>query len=380
MAQTPYFPPATGTWETIPPSELNWCQEPIDELYDFLETEQTKSFIVLKDGKIVLEHYFGTYTQDSLWVWFSAGKSLRAMLVGIAQEDGLLSIDDKTSDYLGTGWTSMPQQQEDSITIWHHLTMTTGLDETDFSCTDPTCLTYAAPAGTRWFYHNAPYSLLKNVLENASGQTINQYTNSSIKNPIGMQSGFWLTLGYNSFYFSKARDMARFGILVQNNGTWNSQSILGDMNYMTDMLNTSQAMNPSYGYLWWLNGKSSFIPPGVATSFPGPLAPDAPSDVVTAAGSQGQYISYSPSSKLMVIRQGNSNNPNLAATTLINDIWERVGQLDCTTGISEIQTETNKVVLDRFNTYGQQVDATYVGVQIIHYEDGSTRKMVRPFY
>lgn len=54
-AQTSYFPPASGNWETIPPSELNWCQEPIDDLYSFLETEQTKSFIVLKDGKIVLE-------------------------------------------------------------------------------------------------------------------------------------------------------------------------------------------------------------------------------------------------------------------------------------------------------------------------------------
>jgi CubicO group peptidase (beta-lactamase class C family) len=375
-AQTSYFPPASGNWETIQPSELNWCQEPIDDLYSFLETEQTKSFIVLKDGKIVLEQYFGTYTQDSLWFWFSAGKTLRAMLVGIAQEDGLLSIDDKTSDHLGTGWTSMPQQQEDSITIWHQLTMTTGLDEADFECTDPSCLVYSAPAGSRWFYHNAPYSLLKNVLESASSQTLNQYTNTSIKNPIGMGSGFWLGVGYNTFYISKARDMARFGILVQNNGSWDGQTILGDTDYINDMLNTSQPLNPSYGYLWWLNGKPSYIPPGLSFSISGALAPDAPTDVVTAIGSQGQYISFSPSSGLMVIRQGGSNSNDLAAVTLLNNIWERVGQLECSVGISEVQTQTERTEIDRFNSYGQRVDKTYNGIQIIRYQDGSTRKLL----
>lgn len=378
-AQTSYFPPENGLWDTIAPAELNWCEQPINELYDFLEEEQTKSFIVLKDGKIVLEKYFGTYTQDSLWFWFSAGKSLRAMLVGIAQEDGLLSINDKTSDHLGTGWTSMPQSQEDSITIWHQLTMSTGLDESDFECTDPSCLTYAAPAGTRWFYHNAPYNLLKDVLESATGQTLNQYTNNSIENTIGM-SGFWISVLYNTFYLSTARDMARFGILVQSNGVWDGQTVLGDTDYINDMLNTSQSMNPSYGYLWWLNGKSSYIPPGIAISLPGALAPDAPDDVVTAAGSQGQYISFSPSSGLMVIRQGGSNDNDLAAITLINDIWERVGLLMCNVGVDELNPRTDKEEVGRFNVLGQPIENSYNGLQVIKYNDGSFRKEYRTAY
>ena len=56
IAQTLYFPPLTGTaWETIAPGELGWCDDRIDSLYDLLEDNNTKAFIILKDGKIVLE-------------------------------------------------------------------------------------------------------------------------------------------------------------------------------------------------------------------------------------------------------------------------------------------------------------------------------------
>ena len=336
-AQELYFPPIGGDdWETLSPDSLNYCSDKIDALYDFLEMEETRSFLLLKDGKIVLEKYLNGFTQDSSWIWFSAGKSLRAVLVGIAQEEGYLDIQDKSSDYLGTGWTSMPAAQEDSIKVWHHLTMTTGLDESDFACTDPACLTYSADPGTRWYYHNAPYNLLKTITENATGISTLVYTNTRVKNKIGMQSGFWLPFGYNTFFFSRARDMARFGLLIQAGGTWDSNTVvLGDTEYLDQMLNTSQNLNPAYGYLWWLNGKDSYIPPGTPLSFNGPISPDAPSDVVSAAGGQGQFISISPSTGLMMIRQGSSASTDLAALSVHNAIWERIMNLECTTSTQD---------------------------------------------
>ena len=91
-AQT-YFPPLTGTtWSTTDPATLGWCQDSIDQLYDWLELSDSKAFIVLKDGKIVLEKYFGTFTADSFYVWNSAGKTLTAYAIGIAQYNGLLDI------------------------------------------------------------------------------------------------------------------------------------------------------------------------------------------------------------------------------------------------------------------------------------------------
>lgn len=132
----------------------------------------SKAFLVLKDGRIVIEHYFGTFTQDSLWYWASAGKSLTAFLVGKAQEEGFLDINDPSSDYLGAGWTSCTPLQEGAITVRNQLTMTTGLDDGtgDTDCTDPACLQYLARPGTRWAYHNAPYTMLDGVISMRPGK------------------------------------------------------------------------------------------------------------------------------------------------------------------------------------------------------------------
>lgn len=325
-----YFPPLIGNnWETISPTSLNWCDDDIEALYDFLEVEQTKSFILLKDGKIVLEQYFGDFGQDSLWIWYSAGKSLRATLVGIAQAEGLVNIEDSSADYLGQGWSSLSPEKEALITIRHQLTMTSGLDETEFSCITPNCLTYVADAGTRWAYHNGSYNLLKPILEKVSGQTLNQYTNTRIRNTIGMWSGFWLDVGNNSFFVSRARDMARFGLLIANQGVWKETTILKDSAFYDQMVNTSQNLNPSYGYLWWLNGKEGYIPPGSTDFIEGPIAPDAPSDVFLAAGSQGQFIGISPDNGWVMIRQGNYTTNSLAALDLHNQIWKRIMSLEC---------------------------------------------------
>jgi len=342
-AQSIYFPPADGNeWETLALDSLNWCEERVDSLYEFLELQGTKSFILLKDGKIVLERYFGTFSQDSSWVWFSAGKSLRAVLIGIAQEEGLLNINDRISEYLGRGWTSLSQAREDSITIWHQLTMTSGLNELFFTCTNPECLRYVADAGTRWVYHNSPYNLLKDVLENASGENINQFTTSRVKEKISMRSGFWVNSGFNSFFFSRARDMARFGLLAQNKGWWGDTPILEDSVYAEQMIRTSQTLNPSYGYLWWLNGKDSYIPPGLPISQPGSIVPDAPSDVFFAAGAQGQYISISPGQGLVMVRQGLEVSGDLASLNLHNEIWKRVMNLSCST-VSQNPTLDNQI-------------------------------------
>lgn len=87
LAQDSYFPPLSGDqWATIDPKDLDWCEEGVAGLYSFLEEKETKAFIVLKDGKIAVEKYFGTFTKDSIWYWASAGKSLAGFLTGMAQE------------------------------------------------------------------------------------------------------------------------------------------------------------------------------------------------------------------------------------------------------------------------------------------------------
>lgn len=329
-----YFPPANpATWETTSPATLGWCQQRIDSLYSLLDRNNTKAFILLKDGRIVLEKYFNGHTSTSMWYWASAGKSLTAVLVGLAQQNGNLSLADKTSKYLGSGWTGCTQAQEDKITVRHQLTMTTGLDDAvaDPFCTQPSCLTYKADPGTRWAYHNAPYTLLDSVMEKATGQTLNAFANQKIKTKTGMD-GLFIRQGYNNVFFSTARSMARFGLFILNKGNWNGNQILTDTAYFRSMVNTSQNLNKSYGYLWWLNGKVSFMVPQSQFVFPGSMNPHAPDDMIAAMGKDGQFINVLPSKNMVWIRMGNAPDESPVPFLFNDKISEYISLLSCPSG------------------------------------------------
>lgn len=318
-----YFPPSqSATWETSSIIELGWNSEGEQPLRDFLEEKNTKAFIILKDGKIVTEWYFGDHTQNTSWYWASAGKTLTAFTVGIAQETNLLDINDKTSDYLGTGWTSLEQEKEDLITIWNQLTMTSGLNDEQFDCVTPECLTYVADAGDRWAYHNGPYTLLQSVVAAASQEEWSAYFNTNLRDKIGMD-GFWFsTNDLNNVYFSTARSMARFGLLNLNNGVWDGETILSNADYLRDMKTTSQNINSAYGYLWWLNGKSTYRAPGLQLEFNGELIPNAPSDTYAGLGKNDQKLYIVPSQNLVVIRLGEDAGESLLGpSSFDNELW-----------------------------------------------------------
>lgn len=331
-SQSLYFPPLTGTqWDTVSPVALGWCPDKIDTLINFLGQKNTKGFILLQDGKIAIEHYYGSFTKDSIWYWASAGKSLCGFLVGIAQEEGLLNINDSTSKYLGAGWTSCTAADEGLITIQHQLTMTSGFDDgvPNPDCTIDSCLVCIAQPSTRWAYHNAPYTLLHNVVANAAGITFNSFTQSRVASHTGM-AGLWISAGNNDIYYSTARTMARFGLLILNNGIWNGDTLLHDTAYFNQMKNTSQNLNESYGYLWWLNGKNSFMVPGLQFVFQGSLFPAAPADMFAALGKNDQKIHVIPSKNMVLVRMGNAADSSLAApTTFDNDLWIRLNDVFC---------------------------------------------------
>jgi len=323
----PYFPPVgSNSWETVTPSSLGWNDTELSNLYSYLQQKNTKAFLILKNGRIVAEKYFGTFTSDSLWYWASAGKTMTAFLTGIAQQEGLLNINNKTSQYLGNGWTSLPLAKENLITVRHQLTMTTGLDDgvPESGCTLPACLQYKADAGTRWSYHNAPYTLMEKVVEAATGKTYNQYFQQKVRDRIGM-NGLWVKIDWDNVLWSTPRSMARFGLLMLNKGKWDQTTILSDPDYFNAQVNTSQTLNLSYGYLTWLNGKSSFRMPTLQNDFSGPLIPNAPADMYAALGKNDQKLYVVPSQKLVVIRMGESaGNVTLAASSFDNELWGKL--------------------------------------------------------
>lgn len=342
-----YFPPTSGTtWDTLSPSSLGWCQDKIDSLYQYLDSKHSKAFILLKDGKIVLEKYFDTHTQNAVWYWASAGKTLTAMAVGIAQQQGFLSIQDTTSHYLGNGWTSLPLVDEQKIRIQDQLQMTSGLDDgvTDPYCTLSACLVYKANPGSRWAYHNAPYTLLDSVIEMATGQTLNAFVTQKIKSITGMD-GLFVPSGYNHVFYSTARSMARYGLLLLNKGIWNQTPVLNDSVYFHNMTHSSQTLNPSYGYLTWLNGQSSFMIPQSQLQFNGWLNPDAPSDMFAAMGKNAQFINVIPSLNMVWIRMGEAPDSSQVPFLMNDTLWTKLNQLTCFPAQQEpVPNEINAVI------------------------------------
>ncbi len=320
--ETMYFPPNnSSTWKTKTVSQLGWNESEVQPLLDYLELKNSKSFMILYNGRIVMENYFDGHTSNTLWYWASAGKTLTATLTGIAEEEGYININNKVSDYIGTGWTNETLAQENLITCKHLLTMTSGLDDTN-DAVDPASLTYLADAGTRWAYHNS-YVKLQDVVAVASGTTWVNYFNTKLSDKIGM-SGSWFQSGNSSVYKSNTRSMARFGLLSLNLGNWNGTQIV-NQNYFINSTTTSQNINLSYGYLWWLNGKTSFHLPDSQFQFSGSVIPSGPNDMYMALGLNDQKIYVIPSRKLVIVRMGNAADDETAAVSNFDEIlWQKI--------------------------------------------------------
>jgi archaellum component FlaF (FlaF/FlaG flagellin family) len=141
-------------------------------------------------------------------------------------------------------------------------------------------------------------------------------------------------------YYSKARDMARFGLLNLNKGIWNADTLMKDSVYFKSMTHSSQTLNYSYGYLFWLNGKSSFMAPQSQLVFPGTLMSNAPSDMYCALGKNDQKIYIVPGQNIVIVRQGNTAGGfNLAASSFDNTLWDYINKLTCITSINEKENE-----------------------------------------
>lgn len=326
-AENMYFPPTSGTnWETKSISDLGWKQEAVQPLLDYLELKHSKSFMILVNGRIVMENYFNGHSASTNWYWASAGKTLTATLTGIAEQEGLININDKVSDYIGTAWTAETLEKENLITCKNLLTMTSGIEDlANGDDVSPSKLTYKADAGTRWAYHNV-YVKLQDVIAQASGQTWSNYFNAKLRDKIGM-NGVWLPLDNNIVYFSTTRSMARFGLLMLNKGKWGNTTILNEA-FFNSATTTSQNINLSYGYLWWLNGKSSYHLPQSQLQFSGSIIPNGPNDMFMALGKNNQKIYVIPSKKMVVIRMGDAaDNVNLALSDFDNTLWQKINAL-----------------------------------------------------
>jgi CubicO group peptidase (beta-lactamase class C family) len=307
-----YFPPTTpgdDSWETVTPSALGWEEAGLAPLEAFLEDSGTQGFLVLHAGRIAFERYFGSWTLHDTHPVFSVTKSMTATQLGRLQSDGLLDLDDPVTDYLGPGWSAASPAQELAVTVRDAAAMASGLSA-EFAFVDP--------PGQVWLYNTPVYRELIDVIESASGLSRAAYADAILWTPIGMHDTSYAP--GDEFMQASARDLARFGLLVARGGTWETTTVV-DGDFALEMRTSSQALNPSYGLLWWLNGQASWISAN-GTTGSGSLVPTGPDDMTMALGAFDQKVYVVPSLDLVVVRIGASaGSPQGVYDT---ELWARL--------------------------------------------------------
>lgn len=323
-----YFPPDQGEWETVKPADVAWDPTKLQEALDYAGRQNSTGVVILHRGKILAEQYWELTGANSARFNMrrigrdaagrgiedvaSAQKSVVSFLVGIAQQQGLLGIDDPVSKHLGKGWSSATPDQERSITIRHLITMTSGLSLNG---------SFEAAPGTKWRYNTWAYAKTMEVVTAAAKLDRHALTKQWLTQPIGMSDSSWADRGAvgrlagNSFGLATtARDLARFGLLVLAQGKWNDQAILVDQDYLTDATRSSQKLNPHYGYLWWVS-QNTFAP----TDAPNPDT--APADMFAAKGALIRRLYVVPSLDLVVTRLGDQPD---AGRSFDRQFWKRL--------------------------------------------------------
>lgn len=299
-----YFPPAGDDWEQVEPASVGWDPQQVDRALAFAAARDSTGVAILHGGRIVAERYWQDSDQSTTSHIASGQKSILSVLIGMAVADGVLDIHDRVDRHLGPGWSMGAREQESRITLRHLITMTSGLDND---------LAPKAEPGTRWYYNDPAYFRAKAVLEASTATPIEEYTRKRLWEPLGTGHSRWELLDFTidaqrtpiEGVHMTVRDMARFGLMMLAGGSWAGSDLGIDPGYLKASLETSQEPNPSYGYLWWLNGKASWVMPG-PTLLAGdePIFPDAPPDLFAALGAQDKKIYIIPSREIVVTRLG----------------------------------------------------------------------------
>jgi hypothetical protein len=138
------------------------------------------------------------------------------------------------------------------------------------------------------------------------------------------------------------------------------------------MISTSQDLNPSYGYLFWLNGKDRMMLPGIEASLAGPMIPQAPSDMYMGLGKNDQKLYVIPSQNMVIIRMGNPPTGSEPMQIVYDrQLWELIAALPCATSVLDSETETTAAVWpnpvsDVLHHQGETIRIWAVDGSIIH--------------
>jgi CubicO group peptidase (beta-lactamase class C family) len=292
-------PNVNDGWETASLSSVGINEELVSFLIDNINYgtyPEVHSVLIVKDNKLVLEEYWaghdfrysdpdfhGAYVQfdrNTRHNTHSATKSITSALVGMAIDRGLIgSVDDKIFRYL-PNYQSLNNEGREDITIEDALTMSSGLqwNEWDVSISSPQhdvvrfdqssdpiqyllSKPLVTPPGTSFYYNGGTVDLLGVIVGNAAETRLPAFSSSYLFGPLGITNYEWTTLypsgitcAHGDIYMTP-RDMAKFGYLFLNNGSWKGSQIISTewvQRSTRNHISPGVSWADGYGYLWWL--------------------------------------------------------------------------------------------------------------------------------
>jgi CubicO group peptidase (beta-lactamase class C family) len=206
--------------------------------------------------------------------------------------------------------------------------------------TEPDKTTFAVglgqddPPGKVWNYNNSAIQTLSPLLEKATGEKPVDMGQERIFDAIDMNDSEWTTDDAgNSMTFSGINstclDLARFGRLMQNGGTWNGKRLISKDYVEQATGGKSSDLNAAYGLLWWVNHKGPVLGANAALGGQADepverLAPRAPDDAFWALGAGRQMIGIIPSKDIVFVRMGAmpANPESITPDSLTGDVLD----------------------------------------------------------
>lgn len=266
-----------------------------------------RAVVVVRDGRIVGETYGRAFGPQTPLLGWSMTKTVTAALIGRAVADGHLKV---TDDHLRPEWTD----ERAKITVGDLLAMNSGLafNEDYGDVSDVTRMLYLEPdmarftaqqplqhaPGTAFNYSTGTPVLLSWLWQQRLGVKAADYPQQALFAPLGMRSAVLEpddagTYAGGSYLYATARDWARFGLFLMQDGVWEGRRLLPEA--FAARLRTPNPVEPGY-----TQAQSWRISPGETR----PGEAGLPSDTVWLRGHDGQSIAVIPSQRLVVVRMG----------------------------------------------------------------------------
>lgn len=279
-----------------------------------IEAFEPVAFLVIKDGRIIYEKYWENYGTESLSNSFSMAKSIIGLLIGAAIDDGFIkSIEQPVSDFI----PEYRNEKNKDLKIKDVLTMSSGLnwDESYGTLFNTTTNAYygknikeliyslevVEKPGFGFKYLSGNSQLLAMVVEAATGKTISAYASEKFWKPMGAENdALWCLDDENGMekafccFNSNARDFARWGQLILNNGTWNNDTLISS-DYIQKAIHPADLIDETgnkinyYGYQWWIHDANGWKVPYMR-------------------GILGQYVFVIPEENAVVVRLGHKRS------------------------------------------------------------------------